>query len=145
MALSFLVSLDPPVLPNLQNINRRDINDACLSDSCATKKVYWGTAIYQGTVVGAAARFHDCIQYDGNASPCLNQVRQNGSSLYWNSSNKATVGELFIDFLYYYGYAFDYANFAVSLKMGGMTRRKEEFKDNFLVIEDPILSGVNVG
>jgi len=145
MALSFLISLDPPVLPNLQNINHKDILDLCLSDGCATKKMFWETALYNKVVVGAAARFHDCIQHDKAASPCTYRVKKNGTYLYWKSSNKATVGELFIDFLYYYGYEFDYKNFAVSLKMGGTTHRKEEFKKDMLVIEDPILSGVNLG
>ncbi|CAO3630045.1 unnamed protein product [Mucor fragilis] len=145
MALSFLISLDPPVLPNLQNINHKDIRDLCVSDDCATKKMFWETAIHNRIVVGAAARFHDCIKHDPTASPCTYRVQKNGSDLYWNSSNKATVGELFIDFMYYYGYEFDYKNFAVSLKMGGRTLRKEEFKNNILVIEDPILSGVNLG
>ncbi|KAL9559937.1 hypothetical protein PS6_000547 [Mucor atramentarius] len=145
MALSFLISLDPPVLPNLQNINHKDILDLCLSDDCATKKMFWETALHNKVVVGAAARFHDCIQYDKAASPCTYRVKKNGAYLYWKSSNKATVGELFIDFLYYYGYEFDYKNFAVSLKMGGITHRKEEFKKDMLVIEDPILSGVNLG
>ncbi|GAN00719.1 conserved hypothetical protein [Mucor ambiguus] len=145
MALSFLTSLEPPVLPNLQNINHKDIRDLCVSDDCATKKMFWETAIHNRIVVGAAARFHDCIKHDETASPCTYRVKKNGSDLYWNSSNKATVGKLFIDFMYYYGYDFDYKNFAVSLKMGGRTLRKDEFKNDMLVIEDPILSGVNLG
>ncbi|KAL9538142.1 hypothetical protein MBANPS3_011161 [Mucor bainieri] len=145
MALSFLVSLEPPVLPNLQNINHKDIRDLCLSDDCASKKMRCETALHNRIVVGAAARFHDCIKRDNSASPCTYRVKKNGSELYWNSSNKATVGELFIDFMYYYGYEFDYKNFAVSLKMGGRTLRKDEYKNDMLVIEDPILSGVNLG
>ncbi|KAK4516801.1 Protein kinase domain-containing protein [Mucor velutinosus] len=145
MALSFLISLEPPVLPNLQNINHQDICDLCVSDDCATKKMFWETALHNHIVVGAAARFHDCIKHDETASPCTYRVKKNGSDLYWNSSNKATVGELFIDFMYYYGYDFDYKNFAVSLKMGGRTLRKDEFKNDMLVIEDPILSSVNLG
>lgn len=144
MALSFLVSSDPPVIPNLQNINHKDIRDLCVSEDCATRKVFWETAVHKGVVVGATSRFHDCLKYDNSASPCTNRVKKNESSLYWKSSNKATVGELFIDFMYYYGYEFDYKNFAVSLKMGGITHRKDEFKDDLVVIEDPILSGVNL-
>ncbi|CEP18692.1 hypothetical protein [Parasitella parasitica] len=145
MALSFLVSVDPPVLPNLQNINHRDITDFCMSNDCMTKKMFWETAIHKGTLVGATARFHDCIKYDADASPCSHRVKKNGNSLYWNSSNRSTVGQLFIDFMYYYGYEFDYKRFAVSLKMGGVANRKEVFKNNPLVIEDPVLSGVNLG
>ncbi|KAF1797472.1 hypothetical protein FB192DRAFT_1175349 [Mucor lusitanicus] len=145
MALAFLTSLEPPVLPNLQNVNHKDIRDLCISDDCATKKMFCETALHNRIVVGAAARFHDCIKHDATASSCTYRVKKNGSDLYWNSSNKATVGELFIDFMYYYGYEFDYKNYAVSLKMGGRALRKDEFKNDMLVIEDPILSGVNLG
>ncbi|KAI8984719.1 hypothetical protein BDF20DRAFT_861392 [Mycotypha africana] len=146
MALAYLTSLNPPVLPNLQNINFKDMSDTCFSSTCISKKKYWDSVIFNNRECGIAARYHDCISFKPHLSNTKLRVKkaENGT-LYWNSDNMATVKKLFIDFLYHYGYELDYKEFAVSLKsLGGYAVRKDAFNPYPVVVEDPFIPGINL-
>lgn len=147
MGLAHLLSLDPPVIPNLQNISSLDIDNKCFDDDCLSNEKFWDTAIYDGKYIGAASRFHNCVASDSKVKLCKHSPVYDPSlqKLAWNSSNMMSVGELFLDFMYYYGFTFDYETFAISLKHDSKTRKKQHFRNDSLVVEDPILNGVNLG
>jgi DNA polymerase sigma len=146
MALSYLTSLDPPVIPNLQHINPQSIDDDCNIETCSAQRQYWDTVLYQNRQVGIATRFHDCVAYDPSQSYCKSRplYDEQKSRFYWRSSNSSNVGELFIDFMYHYGYEFDYDRYAISLKTGGRTHRKDFAKGDVVVIEDPFIPSINI-
>lgn len=146
MALAYLSQLDPPVIPNLQHINQQRFDDDCFVSDCCTKRKYWDTAIKGREQVGIAARYHDCVSYDKTQPQTPYFVQQNPANgrLYWHSKNELSVGELFMDFLYYYGYEFDYSLYAVSLKFGGKTALKSDWKTDQVAIEDPFMAKVNI-
>lgn len=146
MGLAYLVSLDPPVVPNLQSVFFINNEDDCGNSNCLTKYKYWDTAIYNETYIGAAARFHTCVDPVPNGVRCkYTPLRDPRSSrLHWTSSNNMEVGALFLDFMYYYGYQFKYNDYAVSLKMGGVSRKLIGIPSSLITIEDPMLSGINI-
>lgn len=146
MALAYLSQLDPPVIPNLQHINHNRNDDDCFTPNCSTKRPFWDTAIHNKSKVGIAARYHDCVSYDNTQPQTAYFVQQNPDTgkLYWHSKNESSVGELLIDFFYYYGYEFDYNKYAVSLKFGGKTTRKSKWKKDDIAIEDPFLVDANI-
>lgn len=146
MALAYLVSLDPPVIPNLQNATRTD-GDSCLDSNCMTKTKFWDNAIYDGRYTGAACRFHTCLVAKKSGNKDCNHVPEfhpQSQKLIWKSSNIMSLGHLMVDFLYYYGYAFDFSRDAVSLKHGGKTQRNEIYSQHPYVVEDPVISGDNL-
>lgn len=140
MALAYLQQLDPPVIPNLQHLNGSSEEDECVSDHCKSKSRYWDVAYNNGERVGIAARYHDCVEYKPGSKPTTYRVNIKTNQLYWNSSNNSGVGELFFDFLHYYGYRFDYRKDAVSLKYGGTTPKKSDWYNHPVAIEDPFIS-----
>lgn len=146
MGIAYLLSLDPPVIPNLQNINLTDISDTCMDDDCLSKMMYWDYAIYQNEYIGAACRYHTCVYPERGGRPCKDAPFRDPSTktTYWTSSNGMSVGELFLDCMHYYGYTFDYNIYAISIKHDGKTRRKPVFQGQPIVVEDPVLSGVNI-
>jgi hypothetical protein len=146
MALAYLSSLDPPVIPNLHHINPRSTDDDCNVGSCSSQGRYWDTVLYQNREVGIAARFHNCVEYDISKPYCETRplFDEKTCRFYWRSSNTSEVGELFIDFLYYYGYKFDYELYAVSLKAGGLTRQKDNGQGHVVVVEDPFIPSINL-
>lgn len=145
LALAYLSQLDPPVIPNLQHVNGFSADDTCSSSKCFSKSKYWDKVIYGNKNVGIAARYHDCVEY--NARHPVTEYYAQGDpvngTLYWNSKNKSSVGELFLDFLHYYGYRFDFDNFAVSLKFNGRTA-KNNWKNDAMAIEDPFMTTTNL-
>lgn len=145
MALAYLSQLDPPVIPNLQHLNQHTNDDDCYMPECRTKRAYWSTAIKEGAV-GVAARYHDCVSYDPTQPHTHYFVAQNPNTgnLYWHSKNESSVGELLIDFFYYYGYEFDFRIYAVSLKFGGQTPLKSDWKADEIAIEDPFMAKSNI-
>ncbi|KAI9472087.1 MAG: hypothetical protein EXX96DRAFT_345959 [Benjaminiella poitrasii] len=147
MALSYLVSLDPPVLPNLQNLFVYDPADLCQSEDCNSKKCFWDTAIYRNRRVGVAGCYHDCVILDRTQRKTEHEVDFNSTTQqhYWNSANTSPLDELVLDFFCYWGYQFDYSARAIAVQKGGSTKIKQEFANDSLVIEDPFMSGVNLG
>lgn len=134
------------MIPNLQHINHLSGDDTCSSETCFSKSKYWDSVIYESKNVGIAARYHDCVEYDVLQPKTEYYVRKNPANgkSYWNSSNKASVGELFLDFLHYYGYRFDFKKFAVSLKFNGRTAKNSNWKNHNIVIEDPFMTTTNL-
>ncbi|KAI8048321.1 uncharacterized protein B0P05DRAFT_564449 [Gilbertella persicaria] len=145
MGLAYLQSLDPPIIPNLQHLFDHH-SDECNVDHCTTKKVFWDTVLYGKGEKGIAARYHDCVCYSGSEQKTLQYAKlsEKTGQLYWRSANESSVGELLIDFMYYYGYKFDYERYAVSLRAGGFSPRKDEFRQYAIIVEDPFISGVNI-
>lgn len=146
MALAYLASLDPPVIPNLQHINLRSIHDECNVETCSSHRPYWDTVLYQNREVGIATRFHDCVEYDPSRPYCQSRpvFDERKRHFYWRSSNSSNLGELLIDFMYRYGYDFDYNRHAVSLKAGGRTCQKERGNGEVVVVEDPFIPSINL-
>ncbi|KAI8095423.1 hypothetical protein BDF21DRAFT_5946 [Thamnidium elegans] len=146
LALSYLSQLDPPVIPNLQHINHSSVDDACSFETCFSKSKYWDKVIFKNQNVGIAARYHDCVEYNSQLPETEYYVQPDpvNGKLYWNSKNKASVGELFLDFLHYYGYRFDFKNFAVSLKFNGKTAKNSNWKNHCMAIEDPFMTTTNL-
>ncbi|CAO3652112.1 unnamed protein product [Mucor hiemalis] len=142
MALAYLQQLDPPVIPNLQHINEYSNEDECIDNNCKSKFRYWDVVYDNGERVGIAARYHNCVQYGNNPGNATYGVKHDSATnkLYWMSSNVWGVGELFLDFLHYYGYRFDFQNDAVSLKFGGKTPKKSSWFNSPVAIEDPFMS-----
>lgn len=147
MVLAYLISLDPPVIPNLQRINQYDSEDDCYDENCRSKRKYWDTVMNNRTKVGISARFHDCVERDPTKPSTKYYVEQdeNENKLYWNSANTMGVGELFQDFLHYYGYRFDFKKYAVSAKFGGRIPKKSGWMNDLVAIEDPFMSHINLG
>ncbi|KAI8373410.1 hypothetical protein EDC96DRAFT_499230 [Choanephora cucurbitarum] len=146
MALAYLQQLDPPVIPNLQHLFDTNTRDYCNDEKCASKQVFWDTICLHNDKRGIAARYHDCATFNNNQQKTFRYARlSEGNEMpYWRSANDSSVGELLIDFFFYYGYAFNYDQHAVSLRAGGYTLRKEEFRGYSLVVEDPFISGLSI-
>ncbi|KAG2197827.1 hypothetical protein INT47_009708 [Mucor saturninus] len=146
MALAYLSQLDTPVVPNLQHINHNRNDDECYIPDCSSNRPFWDTVIYGSERVGIAARYHNCVSYDNTQphTPYFVQQNPDTGKLYWHSKNESSVGELLIDFFYYYGYEFDYDKYAVSLKFGGKTAIKSVWKQNDIAIEDPFMVKSNI-
>ncbi len=147
MALAYLAQLDPPVIPNLQYITQYSDEDDCFDMNCRSKYKYWDTMMDGNTKVGICARFHDCVRHEPTKPHTRYYVEQDDTTgkLYWNSANTMGVGELFHDFLHYYGYRFNFDENAVSLKFGGRVPKKSDWKSDCIAIEDPFMSHVNLG
>ncbi|KAI8380180.1 hypothetical protein BD560DRAFT_388797 [Blakeslea trispora] len=146
MALAYLQQLNPPVIPNLQHLFDTNIRDQCHVDSCASKKPFWDTVYLKNAKRGIATRYHDCVKYDDTQQRTFKyaRLREPDGLPYWHSANKNSLGELVIDFMYYYGRVFNYKCEAVSLYAGGLAPRKQEYTEQALVIEDPFVAGINI-
>ncbi|KAI7862232.1 hypothetical protein BDF14DRAFT_1858418 [Spinellus fusiger] len=144
MALWYLVQCDPPVIPNLQCISQK-----CRSTLCSSKLSTSKLTVFQQKIIECDVTYHSCVRVvhknrpDYEMKPVVNASLIPRKETLWMCHNVQDVGDILKGFLHYFGYEYDYGQYALSLYRGQLVP-KGTWSSAHFAVQDPFILGRNV-
>lgn len=140
MALFYLMTCNPPVIPNLQRLTK---SNSCQYADCRTKRSGKQQYLYKQSPITCDVSFHTCISLTNDPSAQAPKTKLGYRTL-WHCRNQRTVGELVTGFFQYYAHNFKYKSKVASIRDGRAIPRTQAYRGSHIVVEDPFIIGRNV-
>ncbi|KAI8147031.1 hypothetical protein BJV82DRAFT_597473 [Fennellomyces sp. T-0311] len=140
MGLFYLMTCDPPVIPNLQNLGFNNCgNPACRYHSEEKK------TCYRNDPRTFNVRFHTCVTVLKPDESESQKVKSAFKATTWRCHNTQSLGELLLGFFGYYSNEHDY-NRAVSILKGETITKQRKWKNKKTVfaVQDPFITERNI-
>ncbi|KAI9025088.1 hypothetical protein CLU79DRAFT_834205 [Phycomyces nitens] len=143
MGLWYLMTCDPPVIPNLQN--PKGFSDRkCFSRKCHSHQNTVVETEHKNSYIHANIHFHDCFRTTSFKQNGSKEIRNTKNGLVWATRNEASIDQLLIDFFFYYGAKHDFSR-AISVRLNRLMFKPDIWKGQPIAIEDPFITSRNVG
>ncbi|KAL0089732.1 hypothetical protein F4703DRAFT_1479676 [Phycomyces blakesleeanus] len=143
MGLWYLMTCDPPVIPNLQN-PKDFFEGQCNTEDCNSHTKNMVETEYKHSYIHCNISFHDCFKRTSLKRNGFKEIRYTRNGTFWATRNVAKLDQLLIDFFYYYGTRHNF-NRAISIRLNRSMFKRNQWDNQPIAIEDPFITRRNVG